>query len=468
MKALCCCCSILMALGSVRARNWVDVIDTTTYASALVDDHKESMRVWGAVDSYLAADRDASPPLEDSDTPSPVANIVEVPIPTFEPTQMPTDGPTATPSAFPTEALITCEDEMSSPYVIRMHDNWGDGWNGAKLKISSLVSSVYSELPGHRSIFEGTLNDGFDSYSYVCLNPQVCYDIDVDGEGQWLEEVKWDIRALDEENDDGENEVRTLAKGGAPSNCKFSVPSRESGRFACPFQCITRSPAPTPSPTLTPSKVLPTPAPTFIRPTRAPSNLDEEDRIPTRNSNETAPENATNPVTVDPSNMLLPPRDAEIISKIPYSPPEDSTPSSGPAVGDPTATLVDPLKSGDLDGMRSVLPSDLPSMAPSLPQPTLVPTDGHVKLGNLSSLFSSSNSPTVAAAAEIELAAGSARDIVGPPPRPIAAQEPTPQPTSSHNAYHSFFFKFQQLADQADEEQLPSDFPSLSPTAARY
>lgn len=489
----------LLVLGispRVAARTWVDFIDTTIYAPALVDPNKEMMKKWG-LDNTLHPAESTEPKASDVATSTPVAQIVQAPTPTTQiptniPTAEPTRFPTISPSAMPSEGLITCEDELSYPHIIRMHDSWGDGWSGATLRITSMLSSIYTELPGHRLIFEGGLRDGYDSHSYVCLQPQVCYDVEVDGEGQWLQEIKWDIRTiLDKKDIDDQilNEMSTLAKGKAPASCKFSIPERDTGEMVCPFQCLTTSPSPTVSPTLSPVKVVPTRAPSTLSPTEAtvpsrvaasetgyPTSLVSNTNGPTSLaptvdvadlSKTPTPEASVASVAPTPNVSYLA-SDMELILKEPYSPLNFASPVPTPANSSvPSLILASPVPTPAHTGVPSLLDdasqdskagsittgiSDYPSLVPSVGESTLLPTDGHIKLDGALSFASSSSVPKV---------------------RPPPTMSPTVE--GHHNAFSSFFSKFQQLQEQQqqlatsdgeEDGQLPSDFPSLTPSAA--
>jgi hypothetical protein len=181
-----------------------------------------------------------------------------------------------------------------------MHDSWGDGWSGTTLKITEIqqeASSAESFVRGSSElfsfrvkeqdnvVFEGTLVDGFDEYEYLCLKPNACYDIHVEG-GQWFDEIKWDIRNVTNFNDEKENDVKsgssitsTVVKGLAPMACQFSM-ANQTGHRHCPLICesLTSIPTAFPSdaPSLSPSAASPNASPSHNNSTRIKNETDPE------------------------------------------------------------------------------------------------------------------------------------------------------------------------------------------------
>lgn len=493
---------VLLLARSVVARTWVDVVDTTVYASALVDPNRELMQEWAKVGSHLAVDG-GSPSLSPIRTGVPVANIVEVPNTNSPSTHAPTSLPTHAPSASPSASLITCPDENSFAHVIRMHDDWGDGWNGATLRITTRLSSIYAEIPGHRLIFEGTLKDGYDSHDYVCLVPQTCYSIDVGQEERWLEEVKWEIRSVADTIDyDKEEEIRTLAKGRAPTSCQFSIPDRTTGELVCPFQCLTSSPAPTWFPTSVPTG-YPSPGPksdAIRQPATGPTVASSSDCATSRPSvsppSDLSPTGApfasiqaigfatssdsdlSDSQTSPNTTVIREPEDVGLVQKEPYRPEDvgivQKEPYRPPVVA--SDLTEDPPNVGNKAGVTNAeLLSDYPSMVPSAGQVTLHPgghavvDDDYFGLTPTPAVDPTSLAPTVGVEAEtadlLKLGQPSINSGPVPSPKPSPTRKPSPKP---HYPYGSFFFKFQQMAEEAEDAELPSDYPSLSPTTPRF
>jgi hypothetical protein len=234
----------------VQARTWVDVIDTSIYASAIVDPYRDTMSQYGQLEEEEWSLPTATP------TSAPVSNIV--------------GADTRSPSLAPTQFTCTNYNEVSSK--IRMYDSWGDGWGDTTLIIAKLSSSVdkpnatdrfytYSSIVNlsayredHKVVFDGSLPDGYESFTDICLEANVCYSVEVNGTSQyWQNEIKWDIRSIPLDN----ATAVTLAKGTAPAKCQFSIPGSENTTLACEYFCEYRENGDedlaTPSPTISPS-----------------------------------------------------------------------------------------------------------------------------------------------------------------------------------------------------------------------
>ena len=89
--------------------------------------------------------------------------------------------------------------------AIEMHDSYGDGWNGAELTITD---------DANHTVYAGTFHEGNETSVTIELMPQSTYSVDV-SEGEYPEEVSWEISAAGE----------VIASGEAPE---------ESVTFAAP------------------------------------------------------------------------------------------------------------------------------------------------------------------------------------------------------------------------------------------
>lgn len=109
-----------------------------------------------------------------------------------------------------------CSADLSQ---LVLYDSFGDGWNGASYTLRHHASGGTAGAV----VSQGTLNYGYQTTEYVCLEVGSCYVIEVEG-GSWDSEISWELG-----NADGE-----LASGGAPYSCQFPV----GGNF-CPDTCAT-------------------------------------------------------------------------------------------------------------------------------------------------------------------------------------------------------------------------------------
>lgn len=232
-------CVLLVAFAPnwCHARNWVDVIDTTIYASALDDPSRSAYSFETLLPTVVEDELSLLP------TPAPLASIIEAP------TVLPSLDPTMSPSQPP-----KCLAGNDMLYDVQLLDSWGDGWSGTRLEISMDIQSIFSaKTSTKRSIYNSTLHDGASSESFVCLSPGTCYDIFVGG-GKWEDEVKWSIReAFDETTIEGTIIPSTMVKGTAPMKCRFSIPSADGAPSACPVSCWVPTTSPTSAPTLSAS-----------------------------------------------------------------------------------------------------------------------------------------------------------------------------------------------------------------------
>jgi len=277
-----CCGLALFILAStthqISARTWVDTIDPSVYAQAVIDPARAAMSI--EHDPFEASgDKEVIP---DSGTTSPT---LESPTPTAAPIVNLISAPTSeqVPSCLGNETL----------HVIRMHDQWGDGWGGNySMSITEIVpimtSSDVSTTSRYHVVsisqktfmgeglgelkFQGSLDDGYDDFIYICLQVGTCYDVVVDGEGDWGEEIKWDITDASTCTSSPEvcysdkTKEKWYAKGVAPAACRFSVPD-QTGAFKCPLSCQVHSESPSITPTISPVSTrsfIPSDAPSLM------------------------------------------------------------------------------------------------------------------------------------------------------------------------------------------------------------
>lgn len=107
-------------------------------------------------------------------------------------------------------STVVCKDGESK-FRLKMYDSFGDGWDSTKIKIK--------ESSRNKEIFSGSLERGSEGTEYICLsNTPTCYQVDLGG-GIWGNEVSWEIKPMLEG-------AASLASGGSPMNCVFSIGSK--------------------------------------------------------------------------------------------------------------------------------------------------------------------------------------------------------------------------------------------------
>jgi len=262
------------------ARSWIDVVDPSIYAASSLDIYRMEL--------FLERDPLTFP----TSAPS-----VEPSVPTGEED---TESPSAAPSSiYDRNGGCSIGKYL---YNLKMYDDWGDGWDGAVIKITQMameeesedIPTEYQEVTSHdnvtvsisklidldenttetsfnpaRNIFTGGLATGSEGTSSLCLQPFKCYSVDMAG-GYWAGEIKWDIRAvrIGYTEEELENFVgMPVAKGFAPSKCQFSIADEVTGELECPFTCEGDSASPFMSPSSVPSLVPSMP------PSSVPSDL---------------------------------------------------------------------------------------------------------------------------------------------------------------------------------------------------
>lgn len=296
---------ILLGMGYVQARTWVDVMAPKLYRDSPVDVNR--MR--------FALERDpfdfSSPAPTTVPAPTDAPALEDVRVSSTEPSSVPSPSPVETPA--PTGVWESqnggCADGEVL-YEVRMYDVWGDGWGSTQMRIRDMVqthqvdntlittdslsdtvtietevafgdtsvanaAAVQQEAiqPEVEYLFEGSLESGFEGYEYMCLDPSKCYMVEVHGD-MWQSEVRWDIRHVELGISDKERAMANgnpVAKGMAPDTCRFSIPNA-ANETVCDFVCSSRTEAPTAAPTKAPTN-KPTPAPIlFTRsPTKSPT-----------------------------------------------------------------------------------------------------------------------------------------------------------------------------------------------------
>lgn len=119
------------------------------------------------------------------------------------------------------------EAEMSSPILVAMHDDFGDGWNGGEYIISQDGTVLASgSLDSAQVIPISDWTGPIYGEDYLCLEAG-CYDIEVTG-GSFGGEISWEIF----------NAAGTeLVSGGAPTVTSFCI--ELEGTFGCtdPLAC---------------------------------------------------------------------------------------------------------------------------------------------------------------------------------------------------------------------------------------
>jgi hypothetical protein len=101
-------------------------------------------------------------------------------------------------------------------YQVIMFDSFGDGWDGTKMKITGVSAKTHKNQGYHTTsnykqnsvtyhntvatrnesttavvVFQGKLTAGSVGRKFTCLQPSVCYTVQVDG-GIWENEVSWE------------------------------------------------------------------------------------------------------------------------------------------------------------------------------------------------------------------------------------------------------------------------------------
>lgn len=283
-------------LPQCAARTWLDVVDPSIYASSSLDRYR--------IEYFTETDPFGVPAAAPSREPT--AAIIEAP----------QEGLTPSPSLAPTsryDNLVGCS-VGEYLYELKMHDSWGDGWDSTVIKITQMameeepeelasgftvetsddnstvtishVTDVYQNTTEDKfepevNIFNGGLASGREGYSFLCLEPFKCYDVEIEG-GLWESEVKWDIRAVPigyTEDELVDIVGMPVAKGSAPAKCRFSIPDEVTGEYECPFSCdADDSAAPSIAPSLTPTAksastptTMPSMAPSLV-PSLGPSS----------------------------------------------------------------------------------------------------------------------------------------------------------------------------------------------------
>ena len=130
---------------------------------------------------------------------------------------------TAGKSAEETEVLPLCSSS-DTMYRLLLFDSWGDGWDKTILTFKHVGSAA--------SIFQGGLTYGSEGTVHVCLSKTpTCYSITVEN-GQWGNEVSWEIRPLSAG-------APALGAGGSPADCTLPI---GGDKVDCPNTCNKEKP----------------------------------------------------------------------------------------------------------------------------------------------------------------------------------------------------------------------------------
>jgi hypothetical protein len=254
------------------ARAWVDVVDPSIYAAALRDAYRADLILEKNPFDY-----------DDSETSEEVINTA----PTMAPTRR--DEMLLENGGCPMDQFL---------YRVRLHDRWGDGWENVPIRILEMPhatsgGAVLEEFTGEHNathifstetavkksaklgqsssappvvIFEDSMGQGYDGYSYVCLKIDQCYTAAMDS-GLWDGEIKWDVQSALRPKG-----IVTVAKGVAPAKCQFSI-AESANSTVCPNVCdlgVEGDEANTAMPSDLPSMV----------PSSAPSGYDGASGVP--------------------------------------------------------------------------------------------------------------------------------------------------------------------------------------------
>ena len=216
-------------------RTWVNLVDPTIYAAALHDPYR--------VEHILEQDPFG---YDDSSESEEKVNTA------------PTMAPTRRDEMVLENGGCSMDQFL---YRIRLNDRWGDGWENVPIRILEMPhetssESIHEEFEGEYNathvystetavkktsklrqsssspvvIFEDSMGQGYDGYSYVCLKVNQCYTAAMDS-GLWDGEIKWDVQSALRQKG-----IITVAKGVAPAKCQFSI-AETTNATVCPNTC---------------------------------------------------------------------------------------------------------------------------------------------------------------------------------------------------------------------------------------
>lgn len=117
-----------------------------------------------------------------------------------------------------------------------------------------------SASEGGIELFKGSWKAGEDSFSYICLQPAKCYQMEVEG-GLGSSDATWEVRKVEmgiSRDDRNENMGAVVAKGFVPEKCEFSILNEETDALACPLRCNVSPETPAASFSSAPASALPT------------------------------------------------------------------------------------------------------------------------------------------------------------------------------------------------------------------
>lgn len=226
---------VATVLPVCSARTWVNLVDPTIYAAALHDPYRAEHILEKDPFDY-----------DDSVTSEETVNTA----PTVAPTRR--DEMVLENGGCPMDQFL---------YRVRLHDRWGDGWENVPIRILEMphetsTESLHEEFEGEHNathiystesavkktsklvqsssspviVFEDSMGQGYDGYSYVCLKSNQCYKAAMES-GLWDGEIKWDIQSALRQKG-----IATVAKGVAPTKCQFSI-IESTNTTVCPHTC---------------------------------------------------------------------------------------------------------------------------------------------------------------------------------------------------------------------------------------
>lgn len=115
---------------------------------------------------------------------------------------------------------MVCNSTDEKLLKLSMFDSWGNGWGDGEENRLVIQSVTHS---GNDEDYTYHLDEGHKGYDVMCLAPG-CYSAKIGSGGQWSQYHSWSVTA-------GSSSV-TIAKGGAPVDCNFSV-----GGYFCDTTC---------------------------------------------------------------------------------------------------------------------------------------------------------------------------------------------------------------------------------------
>ena len=232
----------------------------------------------------------------------------------------------------------------------------------------STTSWIHTTGSSVEVVFNGTLDNGHVAFHQLCLQPDTCYHVTVEG-GNWEQDVCWELRlpflestnSIQQQPQQGGggdptsasvNYLSLVSNGWAPVSCQFSFGPisaddtvlQESTVIHCPNTCrgeLRPTTSPTQAPTQTTAPTTPSPS---RRPTHTPSVSPPSALLDTLSS--TNPTPSLSRTTLTPSNR---PTSAPVPTPVPTPAPQPrrwwETTDDGVVAATPSATTDDTVAS---------------------------------------------------------------------------------------------------------------------------